>query len=205
MNIKTEAYLQQLTHWPKQGKAILAQYDTESIIVYQAYKPEIAHYVLQHGKFGGNAFSFERMSWIKTNFLWMMYRSGWGIKAGQEITLALRLKRVFFDELLKQAVPSTFDRHVYTERVTWEAAVKHSSVRLQWDPDHHPFGNKQERRAVQLGLRADALKAFATRELLEVINLSNFVEQQRQHIIHKRLDLLETPAETVYQPLDLIE
>ncbi|WP_287277994.1 MULTISPECIES: DUF4291 family protein [unclassified Okeania] len=25
------------------------------------------------------------MSWIKTNFLWMMYRSAWGSKTGQEI------------------------------------------------------------------------------------------------------------------------
>src|SRR4051794_29690087 len=46
------------------------------------------------------------MSWVKPNFLWMMYRSGWGAKEGQEVTLALRLRRQFFDALLAQAVPS---------------------------------------------------------------------------------------------------
>lgn len=30
-----------------------------------------------------------------------------------------------------------------------------SSVRLQWDPDHHPDGSPRRRRAIQLGLRND--------------------------------------------------
>ena len=28
-----------------------------------------------------------------------------------------------------------------------------SEVRLQWDPDHHPDGSPQRRKAIQLGLR----------------------------------------------------
>lgn len=197
MNIKTEPYLTQLERWPKQGKVVLAQYDAESIIVYQAYRPAIANYAVKHGHFGGE-FSFNRMSWIKPNFLWMMYRSGWGTKEGQEKILGLRIKRTFFDSLLKQAVPSTFDRHHYSERSEWEHAVKHSQVRLQCDPDHHPFGNKQERRAVQLGLRGEVLKAFATTELLEVIDMTELVAQQRAHVMKQRLDLLELPREEVY-------
>jgi len=50
------------------------------------------------------------MSWVKPNFLWMMYRSGWGIKDNQEVTLALRISRAFFDSLLADAVPSFWDR-----------------------------------------------------------------------------------------------
>ena len=42
---------------------------------------------VKNGYFGG-AFSLDRMSWIKPNFLWMMFRSGWGTKEGQEVTLA---------------------------------------------------------------------------------------------------------------------
>jgi hypothetical protein len=38
-------------------------------------------------------------------------------------------------------------------REEWQDQVKESSVRLQWDPDHDPFGNKLERRAIQIGLR----------------------------------------------------
>jgi hypothetical protein len=40
------------------------------------------------------------MSWIKPGFLWMMYRSGWGTKSGQQVVLAVRLPREFFDHLL---------------------------------------------------------------------------------------------------------
>jgi len=98
-----ERHADQLVHWPKSGKHVLAQFDDTTVVVYQAYKPAIGHHAAKHQKFGGG-FSFERMSWIKPNFLWMMYRSGWCTKTDQEVTLALRLTRVGFDEILSQAV-----------------------------------------------------------------------------------------------------
>lgn len=115
MPLITLPYTTQATTWPQQGRHILAQFDAETVVVYQAYRPEIGHFAARHGYFGG-AFSLSRMSWIKPNFLWMMYRSGWGIKPDQEVTLAIRLQRVAFDALLAQAVPSSFDaRHFETE------------------------------------------------------------------------------------------
>ena len=36
--------------WPKEGKHILAQYDDNSIVVYQAYCPEIAVFAVQNQK-----------------------------------------------------------------------------------------------------------------------------------------------------------
>ena len=53
------------------------------------------------------------MSWVKPNYLWMMYRSVWGTKEGQEVTLAVRLRRDAFDEILREAVHSTFEPEVY--------------------------------------------------------------------------------------------
>ena len=101
--LPTKPYLDQLAGWPPKGRHILAHYDPDTIIVYQAYRPEIGHFAIEHGIFGG-AFSYGRMSWIKPNFLWMMYRSGWGTKPGQEVILALRLSRRFFDNILAGAV-----------------------------------------------------------------------------------------------------
>ena len=98
MNIPIAKYTEQSTNWPSSGQHVLASFDQDSIIVYQAYKPSIGQYAIEHGRLGGPDFSFTRMSWIKPNFLWMMYRSGWGTKPGQEITLGLRLKRTYFDE-----------------------------------------------------------------------------------------------------------
>jgi hypothetical protein len=48
-----------------------------TFVVYQAYRPSIGAHALTHGAFGGD-FCYSRMSWIKSNFLGMMYRSGWG-------------------------------------------------------------------------------------------------------------------------------
>jgi len=98
MHLSTDLYAEQRLSWPESGEQILANYDEESIVVYQAYKPSIGRYAVDHGRLGGPDFSFSRMSWIKPNFLWMMYRSGWGTKNGQEMTLGLRLKRSFFDQ-----------------------------------------------------------------------------------------------------------
>jgi len=74
-----------------------------------AYRPTTGHFAAKHKSFGKD-FSYSRMSWVKPNFLWMMYRSGWGIKDNQEVTLALRISRAFFDSLLADAVPSFWDR-----------------------------------------------------------------------------------------------
>src|SRR5215475_197230 len=113
MNLITEAYIAQDARWPRSGRHILAQFDAESVVVYQAYRPEIGRHAARHGRFGGG-FSLDRMSWIKPNFTWMMYRSGWGTKPGQEVTLAVRLRRAAFDEILRRAVHSSFVPDVYT-------------------------------------------------------------------------------------------
>lgn len=142
------------------------------------------------------------MSWIKPNFLWMMFRSGWGTKENQEVTLALRLRRAFFDSILAAAVPSSWDRERYASEDDWKRDVGRSAVRLQWDPDHHPNGAPLERRAIQLGLRGDVLEVFVTRELLEVIDLSVFVAEQRERLASGGVRELVCPRERVYRPAD---
>jgi hypothetical protein len=197
----TEPYKDQVAAWPKEGRHILAQFDDDTIIVYQAYCPAIGLYAAENGAFGGD-FRFSRMSWVKPNFLWMMYRSGWGTKESQEITLALRVRRAFFDALLAEAVPSSWDREQFATEEDWSRAVGRSSVRLQWDPDHHPSGAKLERRAIQLGLRGEVLEAFGRRELVEVIDLSAFVAEQRSALSSGGVSGLVTPRERVYRPAD---
>jgi hypothetical protein len=196
-----EPYSEQVQVWPKEGRHILAQYDDDTIIVYQAYRPSIGRYAAEHGAFGGD-FSYSRMSWVKPNFLWMMYRSGWGTKEGQEVTLALRLRRAFFDSLLDQAVPSSWDRDQFATEEKWSRSVGRSSVRLQWDPDHHPSGAKLERRAIQLGLRGEVLEAFGQRELVEVMDVSELVAEQRERLSSGGASVLVTPRERVYRPAD---
>jgi hypothetical protein len=200
MALNTELYSEQVKVWPREGRHILAQFDAETIIVYQAYPSAIGRYAAEHGTFGGG-FSYARMSWVKPNFLWMMYRSGWGTKENQEVTLGLRLRRSFFNTLLAEAVPSSWDRDRFTAEKEWAQAVGRSAVRLQWDPDHNPSGGKLERRAVQLGLRGEMLEAFGRRELVEVIDLSEFVAEQRSLLASGGISAIVTPRERVYRPV----
>jgi hypothetical protein len=201
VKLATEPYPEQVKAWPREGRHILAHFDDETVVVYQAYRPAIGRFTAEHGTFG-EGFSFSRMSWVKPNFLWMMYRSGWGTKDNQEVTLALRVRRVFFDSLLAAAVPSSWEREQFATEEQWSRAVGRSSVRLQWDPDHHPSGAKLERRAIQLGLRGEVLEAFGRRELLEVIDLTEFVAEQRARLLSGGVSTLVTPRERVYRPTD---
>ncbi len=201
INIEFENYNDQLVRWPKSGKVILAQYDEEGVIVYQAYNKYIGHYAVKNGRFGGG-FSFSRMTWIKPNFLWMMYRSGWGAKENQEVTLAIKIRRAAFDRILSLAVPSSFDPDRYETKSSWQENVKDSEVRFQWDPDHDPFGEKQSRRAIQLGLRGEAVRCYAGDWILGISDISDFVKEQRVNVEKGNLDMLCMPRESVYFPDD---
>ena len=196
MNLSTESYQVQSRLWPASGQHVLAHFDADSIVVYQAYRPSIGRYAIEHGRFGGPDYSFSRMSWIKPNFLWMMYRCGWGTKEGQEVVLGLRIRRAFFDRVVAEAVPSSCPPDMAHD--AWREAVGRSQVRRQWDPDHDPHGGNCERRAIQLGLRGGMLEALAGEELLEVIDMSPFVAAQRLLVEANRLDELQTPVERVY-------
>ncbi|WP_434422223.1 DUF4291 domain-containing protein [Nannocystis pusilla] len=200
MKLVIEPYQLQRTRWPQRGRHILAQFDADTIVVYQAYRPAIGRFAAEHQRFGG-PFSLERMSWIKPNFLWMMYRSGWGTKEGQEVTLAVRLRRDAFNKVLAEAIHSTHVPEVYGERSAWEQLGKRSDVRLQWDPDHGPSGDKQERRAIQLGLRGAAIASYAREWIVEIEDISAFVAEQRRVWFEGDREALATPREEAY-PVD---
>jgi hypothetical protein len=197
MKLKTASYLEQAQNWPTIGSHILAQYDEESIIVYQAYRPSIGLFAAREHYFGGE-FRLNRMSWIKPNFLWMMYRSSWGTKAGQEVILAVRLKRPFFENVLAQAIPSSYDPDEYSNQAAWKKAVNASKMRLQWDPDHNPAGGALKRRAIQLGLRDEVLEAYARDAIIEILDISDFVATQRVYVQSGEYSKLVTPLEAVY-------
>lgn len=186
---------------PSNGKHILAQTSNgDHLIVYQAYKKSIAEYAVKHQKLGGPDFSFNRMSWIKPNFLWMMYRCGWATKLGQEHVLALWIPQRFFDQILENAISSSFssDQHVNIE--AWRRELEQKDVRLQWDPDHDPYGKPVERRAIQLGLKGHFLKEFATHEVAQISDITPFVREQSKFVDVRDLGRLIVPAEEVYVP-----
>lgn len=177
-----ESYAEQQTRWPQSGKVILAQYDDTEVVVYQAFHRVTAEYAVEHQQLGGPRYRFTRMSWIKPNFLWMMYRCGWLTKDDEQgRVLAISIDRAFFDDVVRRAVPSSWDRDRYETREEWQADVKSSEVRLQWDPDHNPMGQKVERRAIQLGLRGTYLRRFVEDATTRIEDVSELVARERDH------------------------
>lgn len=199
MRLRTESYKAQTERWPSEGRHILAQYDDDDVVVYQAYRPSIGHYAAAHGVFGGE-FSYSRMSWVKPNYLWMMYRSGWGTKPGQEVVLAVHIERAFFEELLGSAVHSSFVEALYSTHDEWKRRLRESEVRLQWDPDHGPKGGKLARRAIQLGLRGTTLHRYGKEAVRGIEDISDFVAAGRAQLDDQRA--LVTPREETFVPRD---
>ncbi|MEM1294429.1 MAG: DUF4291 family protein [Verrucomicrobiota bacterium] len=50
--MRIEPYHNQKVRWPNSGRHILAQFDDENIIVYQAYRPSIGLYAAENQVFG---------------------------------------------------------------------------------------------------------------------------------------------------------
>lgn len=200
--MKTENYTAQLNRLPKSGRHIIGCREDEYIIVYQAFNPAIAAYAVNNQCFGGSAYSFNRMSWIKPGFLWMMYRAGWATKENQERILRISLPLTHFKTILSQACFSSYQEDVYQTPVNWKDALEKTEVRLQWDPDHDPSGNRQERKAIQLGMKGTILKKFCTEWIVKIEDITEFVKAAHQQVITTNAEDLLLPYEEVIEIAD---
>jgi hypothetical protein len=136
------------------------------------------------------------MSWLTTNFLWMMYRSAWGSKPNQGCVLAIWLRRDAFDAILERAVQSLFAPGGYDDREAWQHALDQSEVRLQWESAHDPKGGKLKRRASQLGLSGETLRGYAQEWIVQIEDISKYVQEQAKYT--RDPDMMLTPAERIY-------
>ncbi|MCC6370383.1 MAG: DUF4291 domain-containing protein [Bacteroidia bacterium] len=197
MKMKLEKYNEQLNRLPKSGRQIIGQTENNNIIVYQAFNLGIAEYAIKNQKFGGEHYSFNRMSWIKPGFLWMMYRAGWAAKEHQQKILAISLPLEHFITVLSEATISSYSEEYFDSHEEWKNELSKTEVRLQWDPDHDPFGNKQIRKAIQLGMKSEILKKFCTEWITKIEDITPYVKQEYEKVKTNRLDELEIPFEEI--------
>ncbi|MFD0377087.1 DUF4291 domain-containing protein [Streptomyces sp. NPDC059525] len=129
---------------------IRADHDAHTIVVYQAYAPAIADAALRAGRFVA-PFSFGRMTWIKPSFLWLMHRSNWARKPGQERILAVRISRTGWEEALSRAVLTT---------TSDPAALAGAAVHVQWDPERSARGAALNHYSIQVGIGRDLIRTF---------------------------------------------
>ena len=100
-------------------REIRADYDRDTIVVYQAYPAAIAEPAIAAQRFVA-PFSLTRMTWIKPSFCWLMHRSNGGQKAGQERTLGVRIYRAAWERALALGVLTSPEPAVFRNADEWD-------------------------------------------------------------------------------------
>ena len=177
---------------------IRADFDRDTIVVYQAYPPAIADAALKAGRFV-TPFLFHRMTWIKPSFLWLMERSNWGRKSGQERILAVRVQRSGWEKALSLAVLTAFDARVFASPEAWNRAFADARVHVQWDPERSLRGANLPYRSIQVGVSRHLIEEYVgkwvtqiedytprARKMYELIQAGQ-TEKAKQHLPPERV------------------
>lgn len=178
---------------------IRADYDRDTIVVYQAYREAIAKPAIVNKKFVA-PFSFNRMTWIKPSFLWMMERSNYGRKSGQECILAIRIKRSAWEYVLSQAVLTHPSADVYANGALWNMQFEEAKVHVQWDPERNIRGGKLDCRSIQVGISRHLIETYNNDWITDIVDYRPLVDKiydlRMKGRYDKAKDLL--PKEKVY-------
>ena len=148
-------------------REIRADFDAKSIVVYQAYNDAIADAALSEGRFVA-PFSMRRMTWIKPSFLWLMARSNWGQKSGQENILAIRIRRTGWERALSRAVLTSFEPRIHGVESKWRSEFENAVVHVQWDPERSIGLERLPYRAIQIGLSGPAVRKYVTEWIVRI-------------------------------------
>ncbi|MFE9169555.1 DUF4291 domain-containing protein [Streptomyces kebangsaanensis] len=168
-------------------RRIRALHTASTITVYQAYSPEIGVPAVRRGRFPA-AWKRDRMTWIKPSFLWMMYRCGWGTKAGQETVLAVEVARDGFEWALRNACLSSYVRELHSDRSTWQSGLKRAPARVQWDPERDLHLRPLPHRSLQLGLSGEAVRRYADEWTVSISDVTPLAREIRALVSSGDLD-----------------
>lgn len=146
---------------------IRADYDAETVVAYQAYSAVIASPALAARKFVP-PFSFTRMTWIKPSFLWLMERSNWGQKAGQECILAVRIQRSGWDEALSLGVLTSYEPSAHHTASSWHDQFAKALVHVQWDSERSLRGADLGCNSIQVGLSRHIIQKYVDDWVTEI-------------------------------------
>ncbi|HEX2907005.1 MAG TPA: DUF4291 domain-containing protein [Phototrophicaceae bacterium] len=181
---------------------IRADYKAETIVVYQAYSPQIAVPALGAKKFVP-PFSFNRMTWIKPSFLWLMERSNWGQKPNQEYILAIQLKRSGWDEALSLGVLTSYEPSIYPSVAAWQAQFEQALVHIQWDPERSLRGADLQYNSIQVGLSRQIIRQYVDEWMVDIQDYTPLTRKIHQLVQSGHADKAAKllPPERVY-PLE---
>jgi hypothetical protein len=178
---------------------IRADFDRDSIVVYQAYAPAIAQAALSAKRFV-TPFSFQRMTWIKPSFLWMMHRSNWGQKSGQQRTLAVRITRAGWEKALSLAVLTSFDARIFSSPDHWAEQLALAKIHIQWDPERSLRDAVLPYRSIQIGISRHVIREFVDEWIVSIEDATDRVRKMHELLRNGHADQAKRylPIERVY-------
>jgi hypothetical protein len=178
---------------------IRADYDRDTIAIYQAYSPAIADAALEAGRFVP-PFSFHRMTWIKPSFLWLMHRSNWGQKSAQERVLCVRVKRSGWEGALSLACLTSFVPGVFANPDEWAEQFAAARVHLQWDPERSLRGAGLPYYSIQVGLSRHVIREYVDEWVVRIEDITPRVRKMYDLLQSGQADKAKRllPPERVY-------
>lgn len=184
----------------KSQREIRADYDRDTIVMYQAYDDRIADSALAHGRFVAPQWSFQRMTWIKPSFLWLMHRSHWATSKGQTRVLAVRMSRAGFDRALAMAVSTDPTARSFRTYDEWRSAFDGAPVHVQWDTERALSGAALGHYSIQVGLSRHVTREFVDDWIVSITDLTERTAKMRAFVQGGRTDRAKAllPVERVY-------
>lgn len=186
-------------------REVRADYDADTIVVYQAYGAAIAEPAIAHGRFV-SPFSFKRMTWIKPSFLWLMHRSNWGSKNGQDRTLRVRISREGWEKALELGVLTSPDGSVFSDAQKWETDFKAARAHVQWDTERSLRGAALDYQSIQVGLTRHVIQEFVDNWIVQIEDMTATVAKMRRLLKQGKIAEAkrQLPTERTYPVIDRI-
>lgn len=178
-------------------RRILAHFDAAGVRVYQAFEPRTVQTAVAQGTFGVG-FGFDRLSWIKPSFGWMLHRSAYATRHRQEAVARITVSHAGFLAILEQSVETMFDPNLFGSEAEWHRTLDASDVRHQWDPDRTLEGRPLHRRALQVGLRGGALRRYVSEWIVAVEDVTPLARAVGEAVARGERALPLVPEEREY-------
>jgi hypothetical protein len=182
-------------------REVRAVYTPTTIRVYQAYSHEIADSALAAQTFVSPPFNMNRFTWIKPSFLWMMYRAGWGRKDNRQVRiLAVDITHEGFAWALANSCPTQAEPGISAEG--YAALKERCPVRVQWDPERDLHHNPLPYRAIQVGLKGEAVERYVKEWIKAIEDITPLAHAIEARVNQGDLDGARAmlPDERPYQP-----
>ncbi|WP_299459132.1 DUF4291 domain-containing protein [uncultured Microscilla sp.] len=178
---------------------IRALYTPEHIALYAAFSSSIANVALKSQQLLP-PFSYDRMTWVKPSYLWMMYRSDWAQKDNMQRILRIWIKRTDWELALKEAILTTPEAHVYNDAKKWRKQLDKARVRVQWDPERDIQNKHLSFKSIQVGIMPSLAETYAKKWIAKIEDVTPLTQHIRSLVVAQQFEQATQllPKEQVY-------